>query len=166
MEYGSITRTTEGKLIFLIEPTIHDFIMKSERKTQILYPKDLGYIAARTGIKNGSKILEIGTGSGAAATYMAGIVKPEGHVYRFAVNPEFMQIAARNLEKSGMASFVMLNEHDPHLGVDLRDADMALVDLGDPWTVLDQVHEALKGSGGFAAICPTMNQAEKTATEL
>ena len=50
MEYGSAVRTTEGKLIFLIEPTIHDFIMKSERRTQIVYPKDLGYIAARTGL--------------------------------------------------------------------------------------------------------------------
>jgi tRNA (adenine57-N1/adenine58-N1)-methyltransferase len=28
------------------------------------------------------------------------------------------------------------------------------------------VHDALKGSGAFVAICPTMNQIEKTATEL
>ena len=125
MEYGSAVRTTEGKLIFLIEPTIHDFIMKSERRTQIVYPKDLGYI-----------------------------------------NPEFMEIARRNLEKADMSSFVTMNQHDPHQGVDVRDADVAIVDLGDPWTVLDQVHDALKGSGAFVAICPTMNQIEKTAAEL
>lgn len=166
MEYGSAVRTTEGKLIFLIEPTIHDFIMKSERRTQIVYPKDLGYIAARTGLKNGSKVLEVGTGSGALATFMASIVKPDGHVYSFDVNPEFMEIAKRNLEKAGMSQYVTLNQHDPHQGVDIRDADVALVDLGDPWTVVDQVHDALKGSGAFVAICPTMNQIEKTATEL
>lgn len=166
MEYGSAVRTTEGKLIFLIEPTIHDFIMKSERRTQIVYPKDLGYIAARTGLKNGSKVLEIGTGSGALATFMASIVKPDGHVYSYDVNLEFMEIARRNLEKAGMSSFVTMNQHDPHQGVDVRDADVAIVDLGDPWTVLDQVHDALKGSGAFVAICPTMNQIEKTAAEL
>ncbi len=166
MEYGSAVRTTEGKLVFLIEPTIHDFIMKSERKTQIVYPKDLGYIAARTGLKNGSKVLEIGTGSGALATFMASIVKPEGHVYSFDVNPDFMEIARRNLEKSGMSQYVTLNQHDPHQGMSIRDADIAIVDLGDPWTVLDQVHDSLKGSGAFVAICPTMNQIEKTATEL
>jgi tRNA (adenine57-N1/adenine58-N1)-methyltransferase len=166
MEYGSAVRTTEGKLIFLIEPTIHDFIMKSERRTQIVYPKDLGYIAARTGLKNGSKVLEIGTGSGALATFMASIVKPDGHVYSYDVNSEFMEIARRNLEKAGMSSFVTMNQHDPHQGVDVRDADVAIVDLGDPWTVLDQVHDALKGSGAFVAICPTMNQIEKTAAEL
>ena len=166
MEFGSAVRTTEGKLIFLIEPTIHDFIMKSERRTQIVYPKDLGYIAARTGLKNGSKVLEVGTGSGALATFMASIVKPDGHIYSFDVNPEFMEIARRNLDKAGMSQYVTLNEHDPHQGVEVRDADVAIVDLGDPWTVLDQVHDALKGSGAFVAICPTMNQIEKTATEL
>jgi tRNA (adenine57-N1/adenine58-N1)-methyltransferase len=166
MEYGSVIRTTEGKVIFLIEPTTHDFIMKSERRTQIVYPKDLGFIAARTGMMNGSKVLEIGTGSAAAATFFASIVKPEGHVHSFDVNPDFMEIARRNLEKAGMADYVTLNRHDPHEGVDVRDADIAIVDLGDPWTVLDQVHDALKGSGAFVAICPTMNQIEKTATEL
>jgi tRNA (adenine57-N1/adenine58-N1)-methyltransferase len=166
MEYGSAVRTTEGKLIFLIEPTTHDFIMKSERRTQIVYPKDLGYIAARTGLKNGSKVLEVGTGSAALATFMASIVKPDGHIYSFDVNPEFMEIAGRNLEKAGMSPYVTLHQHDPHQGVDVREADVAIVDLGDPWTVVDQVHDALKGSGAFVAICPTVNQIEKTATEL
>lgn len=166
MEYGSVIRTTEGKVVFLIEPTTHDFIMKSERKTQIVYPKDLGFIAARTGMKNGSKVLEIGTGSAAAATFFASIVKPEGHIYSYDVNPDFMEIAKRNLEKAGMADYVTMNHHDPHEGVDVRNMDIAIVDLGDPWTVIDQVHDALKGSGAFVAICPTMNQIEKTATEL
>jgi tRNA (adenine57-N1/adenine58-N1)-methyltransferase len=166
MEYGSVIRTTEGKVVFLIEPTIHDFIMKSERRTQIVYPKDLGFIAARTGMKNGSKVLEIGTGSGATATFFASIIKPEGHVYTFDVNSDFMEIAKRNLEKAGVAQYVTMNHHDPHQGVDVRDADVAIVDLGDPWTVLDVVYDALKGSGAFVAICPTANQIEKTATEL
>ena len=166
MEYGAAVRTTEGKLIFLIEPTVHDFIMKSERKTQIVYPKDLGYIAARTGLQSGSKVLEIGTGSAALATFMASIVKPDGHIYSFDVNPEFMAIARRNLEKAGMDKYVTLYQHDPHQGINIIDADVAIVDLGDPWTVLEQVHNALKGSGAFVAICPTMNQTEKTAAEL
>jgi tRNA (adenine57-N1/adenine58-N1)-methyltransferase catalytic subunit len=166
MEYGSAVRTTKGKLIFLMKPTIHDFIMKSQRKTQIVYPKDFGYIAARTGLKNGSKVLEVGTGSGALTTFMASIVKPEGHIYSFDVNSEFMEIAKSNLEKAGMVKYVTIHQRDPHQGIDVRDADVATVDLGDPWTVVDQVYSALKGSGAFVAICPTMNQIEKTATEL
>jgi tRNA (adenine57-N1/adenine58-N1)-methyltransferase catalytic subunit len=61
---------------------------------------------------------------------------------------------------------VTILQHDPHQGIDVRDADVATVDLGDPWTVVDQVYDALKGGGAFVAICPTMNQIEKTAAQL
>jgi tRNA (adenine57-N1/adenine58-N1)-methyltransferase catalytic subunit len=166
MDYGSIIKSTEGKTIYLIQPTPYDFIMKSERKTQIIYPKDLGFIIARTGIKNGSIVLEIGTGSGALTTFVAGIVKPNGHVYTFDVNPDFMAVARRNLQKAGVVDFVTLQQHDPHLGLDLKDADVAIVDLGDPWSVIPQVYNSIKNSGSFVAICPTYNQLEKTAVQL
>ena len=71
MEYGATVMTSLEKKIYLIEPTIHDFVMKSERNTQIVYPKDLGFIAIRTGIQNGSKVLEIGTGSAYQACVLA-----------------------------------------------------------------------------------------------
>jgi tRNA (adenine57-N1/adenine58-N1)-methyltransferase len=166
MEYGSVVRTTEDKIVYLIEPTIHDFVMKSERRTQIVYPKDFGFIAARTGLKNGSKVLEIGTGSASLTTFIASIVKPDGHIYTFDINPDSLAIAKRNLEKAGMSEYVTIRQHDPHQGLVLMEADIAIVDLGDPWTMINQVHQALKGSGAFVAICPTMNQLEKTATGL
>lgn len=166
MEYGSVIKSTEGKIIYLIQPTTYDFIMKSERKTQIIYPKDLGFIVARTGLKNGSIVLEVGTGSGALTTFMASIVKPSGHIYTFDINPDFMAVATRNLEKAGVKEFVTAYQYDPHLGLELKDADVAVVDLGDPWTAIPQVYDSLKKSGSFVAICPTFNQLEKTAIEL
>src|SRR5919108_1861394 len=147
MEYGSVIKSTEGKTIYLIQPTIYDFIMKSERKTQIIYPKDLGFIVARAGLINGSVVLEIGTGSGALTTFMASIVKPDGHIYTFDINPDFMAVARRNLQKAGLTQFVTSYQYDPHLGLDLKDADIAIVDLGDPWTVIPHVYNSLKRGG-------------------
>ena len=166
LEYGTIVKTSEGKLIHLVEPTIHDFIMKSDRRTQIIYPKDLGFIVARTGMKNGSKVLEIGTGSGALTTFLASIVKPTGHIYTYEINPDFLEIAKRNLEKAAVMAYVTTHLFDPHQGLDLEGVDVAIVDLGDPWSMVGQVYNALKPSGAFVAICPTMNQPEKSATEL
>lgn len=165
-DYGSFILTNLGNKIYLLEPTIYDYIMKSERKTQIVYPKDLGYIAIRTGMKNGSKIIEIGTGSAGLTSYMASIVKPEGHIFTFDTNPEFMKIAKKNLERSGMLDYVTMHNHDIKQGYELKDIDIAVVDLGDPWSVLEALGGILKNSGSFIAICPTMNQVEKTATEL
>ena len=166
MDYGSYFQTPLGKVIYLVKPTVHDFIMKSERRTQIVYPKDLGYIVVRAGIASGSQILEIGTGSGAITTFLASIVKPKGHIHSYDINHESISIASRNLGKAGMSEFVTLNEADAHHGIEEKNFDVAIVDLGDPWTIIVQVYKALKESGSIVAICPTINQVEKTAIAL
>jgi tRNA (adenine57-N1/adenine58-N1)-methyltransferase len=167
-EYGSRLRTNKDKYVYLLEPTIHDFVMKSQHGTQIVYPKDLGYIAARAGVQSGQIIVEIGTGSGALTTFLASIVKPRGHVYTFDVEPEFMEIAKKNITRAGMIKYVTMHQMDLKVAkkMPLTDADMAVVDLGDPWTVVPQVRKMLKGSGAFVAICPTMNQLEKLTASL
>ena len=167
-EYGSAIKTNKGKYLYLLEPTIYDYIMKSQRSTQIVYPKDLGYIAARTGLQSGQKIVEIGTGSGSLTTFLASVVKPRGHVYTYDVEPNFMEIAKRNIEKAGVSKYVTMEKLDMKTvkKVPVTDADLVIVDLGDPWSVVSQARKILKGSGAFVAICPTMNQLEKIAIAL
>jgi len=167
-EFGSTITTNKGKYIYLLEPTVHDYVLKSQRSTQIVYPKDLGYIAARTGLQSGQKIVEIGTGSGSLTTFLASIVKPRGHVYTYDVDPNFMDIARKNIEKAGMTKYVTMEKFDIKTAkkVPQKDADLVIVDLGDPWSVVPQARKMLKGSGAFVAICPTMNQLEKLVTIL
>lgn len=167
-EYGSAIKTNKGKIIYLLEPTIYDYVMKSQRSTQIVYPKDLGYIAARTGLQSGQKIVEIGTGSGSLTTFLASLVKPRGHVYTYDVDKNFMEIARKNIEKAGVSKYVTMEKLDIKSvkRVPQTNVDMVVVDLGDPWTVVPQARRILKGSGYFVAICPTMNQLEKLAAAL
>lgn len=167
-EYGSAIKTNKGKIIYLLEPTVYDYVMKSQRSTQIVYPKDLGYIAARTGLQSGQTIVEIGTGSGSLTTFLASIVKPRGHVYTYDVDENFMAIARKNIEKAGISKHVTMEKLDIKniKKVPQTDVDMVVVDLGDPWTVVPQARKMLKGSGYFVAICPTMNQLEKLASAL
>lgn len=167
-EYGSAIKTNKGKIIYLLEPTVYDYVMKSQRSTQIVYPKDLGYIAARTGLQSGQSIVEIGTGSGSLTTFLASIAKPRGHVYTYDVDENFMAIARKNIEKAGISKYVTMEKLDVKniKKVPQTDVDMVVVDLGDPWTVVPQARKMLKGSGYFVAICPTMNQLEKLASAL
>src|SRR4030065_1237359 len=107
-EYGSKLMTNKDKYVYLLEPTIHDFIMKIQHGTQIVYPKDLGYIAARAGLESGQKVVEIGTGSGSLTSFVASIVKPNGHVYTFDVDSGFMKIAQKNIEKANLLKYVTM----------------------------------------------------------
>jgi tRNA (adenine57-N1/adenine58-N1)-methyltransferase len=167
-EYGSKLITNKDKYVYLLKPTMYDYVMKIQHGTQIVYPKDLGYIVARAGIQNGQKIVEIGTGSASLTSFVASIVKPRGHVYTFDVDENFMKIAAKNLKKSKMEKYVTMQKLDIKTvkNVPVEDADVALIDLGDPWTVMPQVRKMLKGSGAVFAICPTMNQLEKLTMSL
>jgi tRNA (adenine57-N1/adenine58-N1)-methyltransferase len=167
-EYGSKLITNKDKYVYLLKPTMYDYVMKIQHGTQIVYPKDLGYIVARAGIQNNQKIVEIGTGSASLTSFVASIVKPRGHVYTFDVDENFMKIAAKNLKKCGMEKYVTQENLDIKTvkKVPVTDADVALIDLGDPWTVIPQVRQMLKGSGAVFAICPTMNQLEKLTMAL
>src|SRR5438093_6280071 len=167
LEYGCSIITPKERKVHLLEPTMYDFVMKSDRKTQIVYPKDLGYIAIRTGLRSGSNVLEIGTGSASLTTFFASLVEPSGHVFTYDVNEEFMEIARKNLKKSGVEKNVSMFKHDiTKEEVELSDIDIDIIDLGDPWNVLHIVYKYLKNSGSVAVICPTMNQLEKTSKHL
>ncbi|MDC0209542.1 tRNA (adenine-N1)-methyltransferase, partial [Nitrosopumilus sp.] len=167
-EYGSRLMTNKDKYVYLLEPTMYDYIMKIQHGTQIVYPKDLGYIAARAGIKDGQKILEIGTGSGSLTSFVASIVKPRGHVYTFDVDDKFMKIAEKNIHRSGLSKYVTQHNLDLKTSkeIPVTEMDVALIDLGDPWIVIPKVRKMLKGSGAIFAICPTMNQLEKLTMAL
>ncbi len=167
-QYGNAIKTNKGKIIYLLEPSIYDYVLKSERSTQIVYPKDLGYIAARIGLQSGQKIVEIGTGSGSLTTFFASIVKPKGHVFTYDVDENFMAIAKKNIEKAGMKNYVTMEKFDIKNSKRMpqKDSDVVIVDLGDPWTVVPQARKMLKGSGAFVSICPTMNQLEKLVAAL
>jgi len=167
-EYGSKVITNKDKYVYLLRPTMYDYVMKIQHGTQIVYPKDLGYIVARAGIGSGQKILEIGTGSGSLTSFIANIVKPRGHVYTFDVNEDFMKIAEKNIKKAGVSKYITQHNLDLKTAkkLPLKDMDVALIDLGDPWTVIPQVRKMLKGSGSVFAICPTMNQLEKLTMSL
>ena len=167
-EYGSRLTTNKDKYVYLLRPTMHDYTMKLQHGTQIVYPKDLGYIVARAGICSGQKILEIGTGSGALTSFVANIVRPRGHVYTFDVNDDFMAVAEKNIARAGMSKYVTQKNLDIREAKKppVKDMDVALIDLGDPWTVLPQVRLMLKGSGSVFAVCPTMNQLERLTAAL
>ena len=167
-QFGSRLVTNKDKYVYLLPPTINDYVMKMQHGTQIVYPKDLGYIVARTGLQSGQKVVEIGTGSGSLTTFLASIVNPKGHVYTFDIEPKFMEIAKKNIEKAGMTKFVTMKKLDIKTAKrnPVTNADLVVIDLGDPWTVMPQVRKMLKGGGVVMAICPTMNQLEKLSASF
>jgi len=165
-EYGTTVTTTLGDELTILEPTIEDLIMKLARKTQVIYPKDLGLIALKLGVHAGSRVVETGTGSGATTALMAYLVQPTGMVYTYDLNPEFQEVAKKNIDRVGLSNFVTFKLADSRLGFGETGFDAGILDVGDPWEVIGSMKASLKPSAPMAAITPTTNQAERLVAKM
>ncbi len=165
-EYGIRVSTTLGDELTVLKPTIEDLVMKVARKTQVIYPKDLGLMAVKLGVHSGSRVVETGTGSGATTALMAYLVQPGGMVYTYDLNPDFQEVARKNVEKLGLSKHVTFKVADSRLGFDVKGMDAGILDVGDPWEVVHSMKESLKPSAPMAAVTPTTNQAEKLVAKM
>jgi tRNA (adenine57-N1/adenine58-N1)-methyltransferase catalytic subunit len=165
-EYGISVTTSLGDELTILEPTIEDLVMKLARRTQVIYPKDLGLIALKLGVHSGSRIIETGTGSGATTALMAYLVQPSGMVFTYDLNPDFQEVARKNIEKLGLSKYVTFRLGDSRMGFQETGMDAGILDVGDPWEVIQSMRASLKPSAPMAAITPTTNQAERLVAKM
>ena len=159
--WGSQIYTHTGSLYYLLQPSLSDILRETKRNTQIMYPKDIGFILVTMGIGPGTQVLEAGTGSGAFTTALAWAVGPQGHVYSYDNRPQMQNLARKNLDRLGLLERVTLKERDVAEGFDEQGVDALFLDLQNPYEYLPQVRQALKSGGYFGTILPTTNQVSR-----
>jgi tRNA (adenine57-N1/adenine58-N1)-methyltransferase len=141
-----------------LKPSLYDMIMSIHRVSQIVYPKDLGYMLLKLSVGTGSRVIEAGTGSGALTIALAHAVQPTGRVYSYEVRDDMRQVAEKNLFNVGLLEYVDLKQRDIAEGFDERDVDALFLDVREPWLYLEQSWAALSNGGFFGSLVPTANQ--------
>ncbi len=157
-ELGTEVFSHLGHPFFLLHPSTDDLIRDIKRSSQILYPKDIGFILMKMSIHPGAQVVEAGTGSGGLTTVLAQAVGPSGHVFTYEVREDMHNLARKNLDRVGLADRVTFKLRDIAHGFDETDADALFLDVPNPWDYLAQARRALKGGGFFGNILPTTNQ--------
>ncbi|NWG11740.1 tRNA (adenine-N1)-methyltransferase [Candidatus Bathyarchaeota archaeon] len=165
-DYGSGVVSSLGFEFVVLKPLLRDYVMKSVRKTQITYPKDIALIVMFSGIGPGNRVVEAGTGTGALTTALAHYVKPNGKVYSYEFREEFQKVAEKNLTRAGLLDFVELKVKDVTAGIDETDVDAVVLDLATPWLVIPHAYTALKPCGTLISFSPTIDQIVKTVEAL
>jgi len=164
--WGSQVFSHTGAPFYLLQPSMSDVLNELPRSTQILYPKDIGYILIQMGISEGQTVLEAGTGSGSMTIAMATAVGPQGRVISYEKTPDTQNLARKNLERVGLASRVTFKLRDIQEGFDETEADAFFLDVQNPFDYLEHVRAALKPGGFFGSLMPTFNQVEKVLYAL
>jgi len=164
--YGTRILSNTGTEFVIIKPLLSDYIFKSQRKTQITYPKDVALIVMFSGIGPGSRVVEAGTGTGALTTALAHYVKPSGRVYSYEIRPEFTQTAMKNLKRANLLDYVEIKNKDITQSIDETEVDAVVLDLATPWQVIPHAYSALTGGGALVSFSPTIDQVIKTVEAL
>ena len=155
-----------GAPFYLLQPSLADLLRNIPRTTQILYPKDIGFILVTMGVGAGQKVLEAGSGSGSMTTALAHAVGPEGQVVSYEIKPDVQNLAHKNLTRYGLASRVDFKLRDIQEGFDETDANSFFLDVQNPYDYMAQIRAALKPGGFLSCLIPTFNQVEKTLYAL
>ncbi len=164
--WGSQVFSHTGAPFFLLQPSISDLLNDLPRTTQILYPKDIGYILIQMSVASGQTVMEAGTGSGSMTIALASAVGAEGKVISYEQKQDVQNLARKNIERLGLASRVDFKLRDIQEGLDEVDADAFFLDVQNPYDYIGQVRAALKPGGFFGTLLPTFNQVEKTLNSL
>jgi tRNA (adenine57-N1/adenine58-N1)-methyltransferase len=151
---------------FLLQPSLADLINELPRTTQILYPKDIGFILITMGVGPGQTVMEAGTGSGSMTTALAFAVGPQGRVISYEVKQDVQNLARKNLTRFGLDSRVDFKLRDIQEGFDETNTDAFFLDVPNPYDYISQVRAALKPGGYMCCLIPTFNQVEKTLMAL
>ena len=155
-----------GSPFFLLQPSLGALLVDLPRTTQILYPKDIGFIFVMMGIGPGQKVMEAGTGSGSMTTALAYAVGEGARVTSYEIKPDVQNLARKNLTRFGLESRVDFKLRDIQEGFDETDADSFFLDVANPYDYTVQVRNALKPGGFLCCLIPTFNQVEKTLIAL
>lgn len=164
--FGTRVLSNTGSEFVVLKPQLRDFIFKSQRRTQITYPKDVALIVMFSGVGPGSRVVEAGTGTGALTTAIAHYVRPDGRVYSYEVRSEFVEAASKNLGRANLLGYVELKNKDITQGIDEADVDAVILDLATPWLVVPHAYSVLVGGGTLVSFSPTIDQVVKTVEAL
>ncbi|RLA81203.1 MAG: tRNA (adenine-N1)-methyltransferase [Deltaproteobacteria bacterium] len=166
-EDGSVIRTSLGAPFVVFRPTLRQFIMHMRRDTQIIYPKDLSIILFYADIYPGSTVLEAGIGSGALTLALLRAVGERGKVISYEVREEFVKRARRNVELyMGPPPNHVIKLKDVYEGIEEGDLDRIILDVPEPWKVVEHAARSLRQGGLMLSYLPTVLQVNSLVETL
>ncbi len=166
LPWGTEIYSHLGTPFYLLRPSLADLLKETRRNTQIMFPKDIGFVLVSLSIGPGQTVVEAGTGSGALTTALAFAVGREGQVISYERRAEMQRLARRNLRRVGLEDRVTFKLRDIAEGFDEREADALFLDVPNPEDYIPQAREALKTGGFFGSLVPTTNQVSRLVAAL
>jgi tRNA (adenine57-N1/adenine58-N1)-methyltransferase len=165
---GTAVATPKGVEILALRPTREDFILKMKRGAQVVYPKDQAMIVSLADVRPGMHVLEAGAGSGALTLALLDAVGPQGRVTSCEHREDHADIARSNVERfhGGLPAHWELVVADAGAVLVEREVDRVVLDLLEPWALVDAVAASLAPGGMLVTYVPSVPQMMRVSEAL
>lgn len=158
--------TNTGQEFSVVKPGLVDFWNKKKRGPQAFTLKDIGLVLTHTGVSNGWKVLEAGCGTGSLSLFLASAVSPNGKLYAVDNRKNHLDITKENITKAGLSENVSFAEYDVHEKIKVKNLDLVVLDMAEPWNAFENVEKALKQGGHLVTFVPSYEQLKETYKKL
>jgi len=165
--------SSTGTSFFIYAPSYKEFILLMKRGPQIIYPKDTGSIVVSANINSHSKVLEIGTGSGALTLYIASILGPSSEFYSLDINKKNQYRATKtisrylsNYSEEMVKEINFVNDDITTFSLESLPVnfDSIITDVPEPWHFFE--NNKIKNNLFWVSYLPSISQVSKIATVL
>jgi tRNA (adenine57-N1/adenine58-N1)-methyltransferase len=146
----------------LLRPRLADFVLKMKRGAQVVYPKDLGPILVYADIGPGMTVLEAGSGSGALTIGLSRAVGSDGRVVSVELREDHASHARKAVGRwyGELPANVEMRVGDVVDEVEKVAPERIVLDLPEPWHVVEVAAMHQPGGGVLAAYLPTVVQVQ------
>ena len=136
-----------------------DYFTHFSRSGAPMLPRDIGLVIGATGIKEGDRVLDAGTGTGILAGYIGAL---GASVTTFERNPEAAELARENFSMVGLDNAVTVKTGDVRERIEeetIAPVDVVTLDTQDAPAVIESIEELLVPGGYLAVYSPFVEDA-------
>jgi tRNA (adenine57-N1/adenine58-N1)-methyltransferase len=164
---GVVVKSTAGTPYLALRPLLADYVLSMPRGAQVIYPKDSALIVGYADVFPGARVVEAGAGSGALTCSLLRAVGDAGSVHSYELRPEFADVARANVQRffGDLPATWTLTVGDLDAADD-ADVDRVVLDMLNPWDVLDTVSRMLVPGGVVCCYVATTTQLSRTVEAL
>jgi tRNA (adenine57-N1/adenine58-N1)-methyltransferase len=165
---GDFIETNQGSKVLLSRPSLEDYIYKMKRRTQVIYPKDLGAVVFYSDIRPGDSVLESGIGAGALTLALLRVLGDSGKLISVEKRPEFASVAVENISRfygRYPKNHQVVVADIQHFSM-TETVDRVFLDLPEPWRAVGPLSRLVRAGGVLVNLSPNVGQVQLTFREL
>jgi tRNA (adenine57-N1/adenine58-N1)-methyltransferase len=164
---GTAVRSSVNEPFLVFRPSLPQLIPNLPRNAQVIYPKDIGPILLWADLFPGACVVEAGVGAGALTMALLRAVGEGGQLISYELREDFAEMARKNVSRYfGPASNWTIKLGDVALELDETEVDRLILDLPEPWQVIERAWSALRPGGILLCYLPTVLQVKSLVDAL